>query len=86
MKSNNINKWIFFGVLLLALPYKAAYAYIDPGSSSFIIQAIVAGVLAITLSTKNFWYKAKSFIKNQFFIHSQIDNTIADNGISNIVF
>jgi len=35
--------------------------YIDPGSSSMIIQMIVAGALGALFFIKNGWYKIKSF-------------------------
>jgi hypothetical protein len=35
--------------------------YLDPGSSSFIIQAIVAGVLGAGFFIKNFWHSIKAF-------------------------
>ncbi|MBK8146139.1 MAG: hypothetical protein IPK62_14705 [Bacteroidetes bacterium] len=35
--------------------------YIDPGSSSMIIQMLVAGVLGAVFFFKNGWYKIKSF-------------------------
>ena len=35
--------------------------YIDPGSSSMIIQMIVAGALGAVFFLKNGWYKIKSF-------------------------
>ncbi len=35
--------------------------YIDPGSGSYLIQAIIAAVLGVGFFFKNFWYKIKSF-------------------------
>lgn len=35
--------------------------YIDPGSSSLIIQLLVAGALGISLFFKNIWRTIKSF-------------------------
>ncbi len=35
--------------------------YIDPGSSSMLIQMIVAGALGAVFFIKNGWYKIKSF-------------------------
>lgn len=37
------------------------FLYIDPGSSSMIIQMIVAGALGAVFFIKNGWYKIKSF-------------------------
>lgn len=37
------------------------FLYIDPGSSSMIIQMIVAGALGAVFFFKNGWYRIKSF-------------------------
>ena len=36
-------------------------SYIDPGSSSMLIQMLVAGVLGALFFIKNSWYRIKSF-------------------------
>jgi len=37
------------------------FLYIDPGSGSYLVQMIIAGVLAAVFYFKNFWLKIKSF-------------------------
>ena len=37
--------------------------YIDPGSGSYLIQAIIAGVLGFLFYFKNVWYRFRSFFK-----------------------
>ncbi len=37
------------------------FLYIDPGSGSYLIQAIIAAVLAAGFFFKNSWYKIRSF-------------------------
>jgi hypothetical protein len=37
------------------------FLYIDPGSGSYILQMIIAGVLAVSFFFKNFWYSIKAF-------------------------
>ena len=44
---------------LLVVP--VADAYIDPGSGSFIFQAIVGGLMAAGLGIKVFWRRIVSF-------------------------
>ncbi|MDB5200146.1 MAG: hypothetical protein JWO92_2109 [Chitinophagaceae bacterium] len=34
--------------------------YVDPGSGSYLIQIIIAGVLGAVFYIKTFWYKIKS--------------------------
>jgi hypothetical protein len=47
-------------LLLLATP-KQLPAYIDPGSGSFLIQMLVAGVLGASVTVKTFWKQIKGF-------------------------
>lgn len=49
----------------LAFP-KAAYAYLDPGSGSYILQLILAGLLAASFAVKSVWRNIKCFIANLF--------------------
>lgn len=35
--------------------------YLDPGSGSYLVQAIIAAVLAGLFYIKNFWRKIRSF-------------------------
>jgi len=35
--------------------------YIDPGSGSYLIQAIIAGILGALFYFKNLWWKFRSF-------------------------
>lgn len=42
--------------------------YVDPGSGSYLIQAIIAGILGILFYFKNIWWSIRSFFsrkKNQ---------------------
>jgi hypothetical protein len=40
----------------------AANAYVDPGTGSFVFQAIVGGILAVGLALKMFWRRIVSFV------------------------
>ena len=48
---------LYFGVV--AVP--SAYAYIDPGSGSFIFQVLIGGLLAGAVAVKHFWRRIASF-------------------------
>jgi len=37
--------------------------YIDPGSGSYLIQAIIAAILGALFYFKTIWWKIKSFFK-----------------------
>ena len=53
------SKVLFLLVVLAATPIPA-HAYIDPGSGSAIMGAIVGFFVAIGLALKTYWYKFKS--------------------------
>jgi len=36
-----------------------AYAYIDPGSGSIILQAVVGALIGVGITVKIYWYKIK---------------------------
>lgn len=55
---------LLFGLLII-FP-SLSYAYIDPGSGSAIMSAIIGFFVAIGLAIKTYWYKIKSlFTKNK---------------------
>ncbi len=43
-----------------------SYAYIDPGTSTMILQMIVAGIVGIAAALKIYWFKVKSLFKRIF--------------------
>jgi len=40
---------------------KLILLYIDPGSGSYLLQAIIAAVLGALFYFKNIWFRVKSF-------------------------
>lgn len=48
-------------VMILAFWVQPTMAYIDPGSGSAIMSAIIGLFVAIGLAVKTYWYKLKSF-------------------------
>ena len=59
---------IFLLVTLFCLifPYRV-YAYLDPGSGSYILQLVLAGLLGGFFVIKSYWKKLKYFLLNLFF-------------------
>ena len=51
-----------FLAVILALVSSPAHAYIDPGSGSAIMGAIVGFFVAIGLALKTYWYKLKALV------------------------
>jgi len=40
-----------------------AYAYLDPGTGSLIIQGIIGAIAVFSITLKLYWYKFMSFFK-----------------------
>jgi len=60
--------FFIFVACALVVPF-SAYAYLDPGTGSFIIQIIIAAVATAAISVKVFWQKIKELF-SRFFKHS----------------
>ena len=54
-------KFFFFIGFLFLVP-KLAYAYIDPGTGSMVIQALLATLAAVSVSVGVFWKRIRSFL------------------------
>ena len=50
---------LIIGLITCWIP--PAMAYIDPGSGSAIMSAIIGLFVAVGLAVKTYWYKLKSF-------------------------
>jgi hypothetical protein len=49
-------------VFLFALSAdRPAYAYLDPGTGSIVLQGILGGVVALTVTLKFYWHRIRSF-------------------------
>jgi hypothetical protein len=42
-----------------------AHAYLDPGTGSFVLQAVVASVMGAVFLTKTYWAKIKARFKGE---------------------
>ena len=63
-------KGLFFSIVLtglfcLSFPHRA-YAYLDPGTGSFMLQMLIAAVVGGMFAIKQFRDKAKNFLKILF--------------------
>ena len=56
---------IFFLISLFCTFNTNAYAYLDPGTGTIIIQAIVGAIAAGAVTIKIYWYKLKAFFKKK---------------------
>jgi hypothetical protein len=53
--------FLFFGIFT-----QKAYAYLDPGTGSYLFQLIIAGVIGGLFAVKLFWTKIVLFFKKSF--------------------
>lgn len=64
---------VVIGLFILVGFQKDAYAYLDPGSGSFIFQLLIAGLLGGIFLLKNFWKKSISALSGIFKKRSKED-------------
>jgi hypothetical protein len=59
--------WVTFRLTNTPLTFpRPAYAYLDPGTGSYILQLIMAGLLGAAFAVKLFWKDIRIFFKNLF--------------------
>ena len=51
----------FLVLVLAALTATPAFAYLDPGTGSMILQVLLGGVAAASVALKLYWDRIKSF-------------------------
>jgi hypothetical protein len=79
MLSNKLNSK-FTGIMLMVIALffaTPAYAYLDPGTGSAILQGILGGIAAIAVVTKLYWYRILRFLglsKKGISLEQKIDN------------
>jgi hypothetical protein len=61
----SIRLFAFAGFFVL-ISYRNVYAYIDPGTGSYFLQIIIAGLLGAAITAKVFWKNIKVYISNLF--------------------
>ena len=49
-------------VILLLSMAQPAFAYLDPGTGSMLLQVILGGVAAVGVAIKIFWYRIRAAI------------------------
>ena len=55
-----MNKLLVFFAALIIFWAQPSFAYIDPGSGSAVMSAIIGFFVAIGIVIKTYWYKLKS--------------------------
>jgi len=52
---------VMVGVLIL-ISVRDCFAYVDPGTGSYVIQLIMAGLLAAAFALKSYWKNITAFL------------------------
>lgn len=50
--------------LIIIFP-RFAYAYLDPGTGSYILQVLIAAFFGTLFALKRYWHQVKSFFSKQ---------------------
>ena len=56
---------LFFGLFFLMSP-QTTYAYLDPGTGSYVIQVVLAAMVGLAYTIKIYWTNLKEFFLNLF--------------------
>jgi len=51
--------WHGVALVLLVLLSESAFAYLDPGTGSMLLQVILGGIAAVGVALKLFWHKIR---------------------------
>ncbi len=74
MNGHTNKRLVFATILALTLSYSpSAFAYLDPGTGSFILQMLVAGFLGAMLYIKLAWSNIKVYLSGLFKSHKQVE-------------
>jgi len=57
---------VTFTLHFLILAVQDTYAYIDPGTGSYLLQLMLAGLLGLAFTIKIYWQKIKMFFLKLF--------------------
>ena len=53
---------VFF---MISNPFTIAYAYLDPGSGSMLLQLLLGGVTGVVVIVKLYWQRVKDFFSRR---------------------
>ncbi|MBK8159961.1 MAG: hypothetical protein IPK59_14740 [Rhodospirillaceae bacterium] len=60
-RSIGLAAWL--AMVYLGLGISSAHAYLDPGTGSIILQAVIGAVTGALIVIKLYWYKLKQLLK-----------------------
>jgi len=52
--------------LVIVMLSRDAYGYLDPGTTNYVVQLLIAGVLGALFAIKVYWLKVRAFVVGLF--------------------
>ena len=65
--------FLISSIIIFLLSTSSAYAYLDPGSASLIIQTILAFIAGLIVTAKMWYYQTINFVKKLLKKKEKID-------------
>lgn len=62
-------RWLTIGGsagLILSASYDTAFAYLDPGTGSIILQSLIAGIIGSMAFARMYWTRLKEIFRRTF--------------------
>ena len=59
-------QFLLLGLIFFIASTKTAHAYLDPGTGSYILQILAAGILGGLFAVKTFWHQITTFLMDIF--------------------
>jgi len=76
MKVKIVLPWLlFFMGLSQGIFVSSLYAYLDPGTGSYLLQLAVAALLGASFAIKLFWHRITTFFSELFKKHKKDDQS-----------
>jgi hypothetical protein len=66
MKRSMLPKTLIMPALLYLPFHQVVHAYIDPGTGSIVLQAVIGAFAAALVAIGMFWKQIKAFVRNLF--------------------
>lgn len=66
MLKNLFSFWLLPTIFLLSLLVRPVYAYIDPGSGSYLFQIMLASLVGAVFAVKTYWVRIKEIVRKIF--------------------
>jgi len=72
MSGRSILKIVVLSLLVVLGFGDIVYAYVDPGTGSYVFQLLIAGLLGAAFAMKAFWKNIQAFISTKFLRKSNL--------------